>query len=488
MLSFLIWFPIVIAFFLFLIPIQGPKLTRSIALLTMLILLITAFYVFCEVSSVNLGYAFTVQCPWVQNPGISYHLGVNHLGAMLILLVALVGLAAVWVSKTQENPRYFYGLALIMAGSLIGAFASLDLFFLYIFHEFALIPTFILIGFWGAEKRYQAAMKITLYLSVGSLILLVGLLGLYFKAGKATFDLLILKEQLAHSPIAANAQVWLFALLFFGFGILVSLFPFHTWAPIGYGEAPSLAAMLHAGVIKKFGLYGLMIIAVPLLPYGFEYWRPWIVWLAVGNLVYGGYVAMQQKDLRYMLAYSSVSHMGYAFLALAAGTPIATQGLILFLFAHGLSSAAGFGIVGYCRENTGVSTISELGGLARQMPFAATIFTMAALAACGLPGFANFPAELMIFFGSFHSYPWPTVLAVWTAVISAIYMLRAIRSVFLGPISEKWFFVGDVDYSRRGAFLLLLAVLLTVGFWPRFVVGQPVLNEPGKILKMYSLK
>ncbi len=470
MLFLIIWLPILTALALMASPIRSARMARDAGMACMALTLGAALYVFFHASAMNAEYTFESRAPWIPSLGISYHIGVDHLSAMLILLTSLVGTAAVGVTPLpKENAKYHYALGLIMVGGMAGAFASLDLFFLYIFHEFALIPTFVLIGIWGAERRRAAAMKITLYLGLGSLILLLGLLGLVWAVGGRTFDLLEIKRMLALVPLATTTQVKLFGILFLGFGILISGFPFHTWAPAGYGEAPPLASMLHAGVIKKFGFYGLMVVAAPLLPDGFEMWKPWVIGMAFVNLLYCGYVAMQQSDLRYMLAYASVSHMGYAFLAFAANTHLALQGLALFLFAHGLSAATGFGIAGFCREKTGTSNISEMGGLARKMPFAAAVFTMVAFAGCGMPGFANFPAELMIFMGSFQRCPWVTVAAVWTAVISAVYMLRAARNAFLGPLPEKWISTGDVDPVRRAMFALLLAALLATGFWPRLV-------------------
>lgn len=472
MLSILIWLPIVAAILLMVAPVHDARTPRLLAQAVMLVALAVAAHVFTHLTGGGEGYSFETRAPWLPGLGISYHLGVTRLGAMMILLTTLVGLAAVSSSTPRENGRQYYALGLIMAGGMAGAFASLDLFFMFIFHEFALIPTFLLVGIWGAERRREAAMKITLYLGFGSLILLFGLLALVWKTG-GTFDLPEIRERLQAAPLAVETQVRLFGVLFLGFGILVSVFPFHTWAPIGYGEAPALSAMLHAGVIKKFGLFGLMTVAVPLLPAGFAAWKPWILWMALGNLLYCGYAALRQTDLRYLLAYSSVSHMGYAFLALAADNAIATQGLMLFMFAHGLAAAAGFGIAGFCREQTGTPLIAEMGGLAKRMPFAAAAFTMVALAGCGLPGFANFPAELLIFIGISQTQPgFFTVAAVWTAVISAVYYLRVVRNVFLGPLPEKWAKVNDVDFGRRAAFALLLAVLLAAGFWPRGVLGE----------------
>lgn len=474
MLSFIIWFPILTALVLFALPIQDSRLARWLALVPACAMVVASIALFhgAAVADPSSLPAFEVCHDWAPEQGIMYHLGVTELSALLILLTALVGAAAIGVSQVATHARHFYALGLLMIGGLAGAFASLDLFSFYIFHELALIPTFILIGLWGAERRRQAAMKITLYLAFGSVILLIGLIALYLRAGGETFDLPALRHKLAITPLDAPFQIRLFGVFLLGFGILISAFPFHTWAPMGYGEAPPLAAMLHAGVIKKFGLYGLFAVAIPLLPAGFEWWKPWIIVMAIGNLIYCGYVAMQQRDLRYMLAYSSVSHMGYALLALAAATPVATQGFALFLFAHGLSAALAFGVAGHCREQTGSTDLSDLGGLARRMPLAATLFTIAAFAACGLPGLANFPAELMIFLGSFQSHRWATIAALWTVVISSVYMLRAVRNIFLGPLNEKRAAIQDLTLGRRVALMLLVAALLITGFWPRCIAPK----------------
>lgn len=476
LLSLIIWLPIAAALFLLLAPADNGRLARNLALLPMLLVLALSVYVFAAAPPLKGGWGSEIQCPWVPSLGISYHLGVDRLNALLVLLTALVGTAAILVSNVSENARYYYGLGLLTIGGMAGAFASLDLFFMYVFHEFALIPTFLLVGIWGGERRKAAAIKMTLYLALASLVLLLGLLGIYVASGSGgapTFDLVELQQRVSIGGLASPAsQARIFGLLFLGFGTLVAVVPFHTWAPMGYGEAPPLASMLHAGVIKKFGLYGLFRVAIPLLPEGFHWWREVIVALAVGNLIYCGYVAMQQKDLRYLLAYASVSHMGYAFLALAAGTAIANQGFVLFLFAHGLSAALGFAVAAQLREQTDSSRIAELGGLAARMPFLATVFTMAALAGFGLPGFANFPAELMIFLGSFDSYKVATGLAVWTTVISAVYLLRAVRTVFLGPVEEKWSRVNDAGWRVRAALALLLIALFVGGFCPRAIVGS----------------
>ena len=485
MLTTLIFLPIAAAFFLMLAPVRTARLARALAVATMGIELLLSFLCLHGALAAGGGLAFEVQRPWLPDLGIGWHLGVGRLGGLLVFLTALVGFAAVLVARPTERARFHHALGLVIVGGMAGAFVAQDLFFLYVFHEFALIPTFVLIWIWGGERRREAATKITLYLLAGSLVLLVGLLALVLASGAGTFDLPALRVHLAGHPMDAGLQAWVFLLLFVGFGTLVSVVPLHTWAPLGYAEAPPLASMLHAGVVKKFGLYGLAVVAFPLLPEGVAFWRPCVAWLAAIQVLYAGYIALRQDDLRRMLAWASVSHMGFGFLALASGTPVAMEGFTLFLLAHGLAAAAGFALAGSCREAIGTSSLSAMGGLAQRMPFVATAFTMAALAGFGVPGFANFPAELMIFAGSLRAWPWPTVLAIWGTVISAVYFLRAVRRGFLGPLAPSMERAVDLDRARRVAVGLLLAVSLAVGFFPRVFLGGarcPLACSPAKVV------
>ncbi|MBT6770153.1 MAG: NADH-quinone oxidoreductase subunit M, partial [Opitutales bacterium] len=269
--------------------------------------------------------------------GVSLHLGLNGVGLPLFVMASVVGLAAglfAAQSKAENLPRYLFCL-LIMQGGLMGVFASIDIFFFYFFHELALIPTFIMVGIWGGRDRNYAAMKMTIYLTLGAMLSLVGLIAIYVKSGAESFDLITLKAHLAEAPLAEAVQHYAFGLLLFGFGILVSLWPMHTWAPLGYGAAPSSAAMLHAGVLKKFGLYGLIQIAVPLLPDGIKQWENWIVWLALGNILVVGLITMAQRDLKQMIGFSSVMHMGYAFLGIAAMSVLGVGGVVFMMIAHG---------------------------------------------------------------------------------------------------------------------------------------------------------
>jgi NADH-quinone oxidoreductase subunit M len=422
--------------------------------------------------------SFTISPEW----HLSFTTGIDGLSLIMILLATIVTLAAVWFTGTVEKyENAFYACLLFISGGAIGAFASIDLFFFYAFHELALIPTFLLIGIWGSGNRVAAAWKITIYLAIGSFILLLGLILLYqsFPISARSFDIRALKAAAGLGQISTDAQRHVYLLLLIGFGILVSLFPFHTWAPEAYASAPAPAAMLHAGVLKKFGLYGLLRLAIPLLPEGAHHWANLLVVLLLGNIIYVGLVTIAQKRLDWTLGYSSVMHMGYIFLGIASATILATTGAVVLMFAHGLSISLLFALAGELRKRTGTLVFDELGGLAQVMPFASLAFGFGVFAAVGLPGLANFAGEIMIFFGAFkngwemdhfHIFQIATVLALWGVVISTVYMLRAYRKTFMGTLSDRWKEIVDVRFSLRFPIAVLIGALLCYGFFPQSFV------------------
>jgi NADH-quinone oxidoreductase subunit M len=449
---------------------------RAVAIGATLLSALLAIKMFVQFHGSAVGYNFEQQVPWVTSLGISYHVGVDGINVGLVLMGAIVAFAAACVSwEIKEREKEFYILLLVMSGGILGAFASLDLFFFYFFHELALVPTFIMIGVWGrGEQKNYATFQITLYLSIGALIALVGLIALYLQSGAHTFDIPKLTEHLRQNPLSLNAQNLIFPLLLFGFGILVSLWPFHTWAPLGYGCAPSATAMLHAGVLKKFGLYGLIRIAVPMLPGGAQSWMHILAWLCLGNLVYCGWVAMRQKDFNWLVGYSSVAHMGFVFLGIASLTLIGVTGAVLVMIAHGFLAALTFGLSGYIYQQTGTLQMEQLGGLLRRLPFIGAALVMAAFAGCGVPGFANFAGEVTVFFGAWKDFPHVTILACWGAlVIGAVYMLRAVRNILHGPLPEKWAGVADAPHLwRKTPFILLIGCLLVFGCFPRLLTDK----------------
>lgn len=414
----------------------------------------------------------------LQGFGISLKLGLNGLSLPLFALAAIVGLAAglYALRSGAERLKLYLLFLLVMQGGLLGTFASVDLFWFYFFHELALIPTFLMVGIWGGRDRHYAAMKLTIYLTLGAMLSLAGLIAIYVQSGAQSFDLLALRAELAAHPLPVTVQKYLFGLLLFGFGTLVSLWPLHTWAPLGYGAAPSSAAMLHAGVLKKFGLYGLLQVALPLLPAGAAAWAwPLALLAAVGNLLVIGCVTLAQRDLKQMIGYSSVMHMGYCFLGLATLSVVGAGGVVLLMVAHGLSVALLFLLATSIHQRTQTFDLHEMGGLARHTPVLAALFAAATFAGIGLPGFANFWGELTIFVSLWPFSQALTVVAVAGVVLSAIYGLRAVARIFHGEPTEALQAVlrarppTDLTWAERVPALLLLAVLLFIGFWPRAV-------------------
>jgi len=423
----------------------------------------------------------------------SLHLAFGfHDGMSVVMLVmsVLVLLSASFSGKCPEGREMlWYGSILLMGAGGIGAFLSTDLFFFYAFHELALIPTFIMIGVLGTGDRKEAAWKITIYLALGSIILLAGLIWLVSASGSENW----LYSSLLASSIDPDSQKGIAALLLIGFGVLVSLFPFHSWAAPAYASAPAPISMLHAGILKKFGLYGLIRL-YPMVSSGMQCWLHWLIVLLLFNIIWVGFVTINQKRLDHMLGNSSVMHMGYIFLAFAAlieagsleGNPLAKPAAVTLMFAHGISIALLFSLTDVIRRKTGTVEFAELGGLAKTAPRLAFLFGLAGMASIGLPGLANFSGEVLVFLSGFHSYQGQelgtlqiaTIIALWGVVISAVYMLRAYRSTFHGETvkatSEQT--VHDLGpFCQIPAAILCLA-LLVVGLYPKSLLGH--LAEP----------
>jgi NADH-quinone oxidoreductase subunit M len=468
--------------------ILGGMAARRTAIGAAAVAFLSAFAVFFLYNRGTGGYQFLAAFQLVSDWDLKFLTGVDGLSATLLLLTSIVSLAAVWITPpVEQGENRYYACILFIAAGAAGAFASLDLFFFYAFHELALIPTFLMIGIWGTGNRQNAAWKITIYLSVGSIILLVGLIGLYLlpPAPQRTFDITKLQQMVSSGVFSASGSKSIYLLMLLGFGILVSLFPFHTWAPQAYAAAPVPVAMLHAGVLKKFGLYGLLRVALPLMPEAARHWAWLLLILLAGNILYVGLATIAQKQLDFTLGYSSVMHMGYVFLGIASYNVIGLNGAALLMLAHGLSIAALFAMCGELRRQTGTLHYLDLGGLATKMPFLSFAFGLATFASIGLPGFANFASELLVFFGAFknstpgapfNQFQVVGTIALWGVVISAVYMLRAYRAIFMGAPQARWQGVTDMPVKLRWVVVLLIASLLIVGLAPRSVLDAV---EPG---------
>jgi NADH-quinone oxidoreductase subunit M len=475
--TYIFLLPLLGALLIVLIPRNFRPVIRGVALLATLASAIIAVWVFCKFDTAQAAtFQFVQQNVWAPSLGISYHVGVDGINVGLILMGAIVVFAATCLShRIKEREKEFYILLLVMGGGILGAFCSLDLFFFYFLHELALVPTFIMIGVWGqGEKKNFAAFQITLYLSVGALLVLLGLAAVYLQlpVGSRTFDLVALTQYFKAHPMADGPQKLIFPVLLFGFGILVSLWPFHTWAPLGYGSAPTPNAMIHAGVLKKFGLYGLIRIALPFMPDEAQRWANILSVLCLGNILYCGLVAMRQRDLNMLIGNSSVAHMGFAFLGIASLSLIGITGTVLIMIAHGFLAALTYATSGYLRDELKTTDMDQMGGLLRKLPFIGAVMVMAMLAGCGVPGFANFPGEMLVLFGNWQRSEYITGLAIWGAlVIAGVYMLRGIRDIWHGE--KEWPAVADAaNLWRKFPYALLLVGLLVFGCFPGLLTNK----------------
>ncbi len=453
------------------VPQAREAWVRRIASVASAVPLLIALFLLFQFDRAQSGYQWVERMAWIPAMGIQYQVGLDGINLTLLLLHSICSFTGVLISyRIGRRVKEYYIFYLLLIGGVSGVFTSLDLFFFYLFYEMAVIPMFPLIGIWGSGDKDYATMKLTLYLTAGAVLALLGLLALYLVSGAHTFDLIFLQRYLAQNPLPGEIQRWIFPFLLIGFGVIAPMWPLHSWSPIGHAAAPSAVSMLHAGVLMKLGSYAILRVALPLLPEGAYAWLPWVAALSVMNILYGGFVAMAQKDIKFIIGYSSSSHMGYVLLGLACLNPIALNGAVLLMFAHGLMTALAFAAVGHVYDQTHTRQVAEWGGLARQIPFIATAFTMAALASSGLPGFANFVSELLIFFGSWNSYRIPALAAAFGIVVTAFYMLRAVRTGFFGPLNPKWAELKDATPFERIPYLILLAGLMIVGCWPRLLL------------------
>ena len=465
--------------------------SRGLAILTFGVPALAAIWTLFRFQDAEValnGYRFVLE--WedtgLRKLGIAFRLGLNGISMPLFALAGIVGFAAGWqaLNSSMIQSRACMGLLALMQAGLMGVFASVDVFFFYFAHELALIPTFILIGLQGGRDGRGAAIEMTIYLTLGALLSLGGLIALYVSSGLSSFDLASLAEHLRQTPLDKGMQLWIFPMLLFGFGILVSLFPFHTWAPRGYQAAPTSVSMLHAGVLKKFGLYGFVQVAAPLLPVGMEGWGELLVWLALGNVVLIGLVSLAQTDLKRLIGYSSVMHMGYCFLGIAMGASMGIPAAVLLMTGHGLAVALWFLLERYLCQRTGTSVISEMGGLASKLPVFSCFFIACILAVIGLPGFANFWGEFGVFLSiaADGGKDLTLALALLGVVISTLFGLRAISRILFGEPSkalverEKDHLFKDLTATERIPAFVLLVALIWIGIWPRSI-SDPIDTE-----------
>ncbi len=490
MLAWTIYLSFLSAGILLLLPRENVRAPRWVALASSLASLGCGL---AGSSRVEPGTIYTVtDVPWIPSLGINYHLAADGISLTLVLLTGLAAVAGVLFSwNIEHRAKEFFALYLALIGGVYGVFLSFDVFLLFVFYEIAIIPKYFIIAIWGSTRREYGAMKLALYSFAGSAMVLIGLIAAFVLAGARTMSL----SELAKFPFAHDFQLWVFPLVFIGFGILAGLWPFHTWAPTGHVAAPTAASMLLAGVVMKLGAYGCLRVAMTLFPEGLQPWG-WTIlglgcWrdvfglLAVIGIVYGAMVALVQKDFKFVIGYSSVSHMGFVLLGLMTLNRTGLNGAVLQMFSHGIIAGLLFAVVGrmvYERAHTRELTELQPLNLSRVIPFAAVTFTLAGVASMGLPGFSGFVAELQVLIGAWQNYPTLTVVAGVGILVGVAYILRALQQGFFAeetasdsgkqaPTLPKGA-CAPISLPEKIGAALLLGTSLLIGLFPGVLLNQ----------------
>ncbi|MGB5238293.1 MAG: NADH-quinone oxidoreductase subunit M [Flavobacteriaceae bacterium] len=409
---------------------------------------------------------FTKDLIWFEPFNIHYSIGADGITVTMLVLTSIVVMAGIFISwRIGDLPKEFFISLIVLATGVYGFFISLDLFIMFVFFELAVIPMYLLIGIWGSGRREFSAMKLTLMLMAASAVLLVGILGIYFNSDTAgngfTFNII----ELAAANIPAEAQKIFFPLTFIGFAVIGALFPFHTWSPDGHASAPTAVSMLHAGVLMKLGGYGVFRVALYVLPEGAVEWSWIFIFLSAFGVIYGAFAAVRQTDLKYINAYSSVSHLGLVLFALLMFNKTAWNGAIIQSLSHGFMTALFFALIGMIYERTHTRDVQKMGGLLKVIPMISATYVIAGLASLGLPGFSGFVAEMNIFVGAFEHeniyYRIATIFSVSAIVVTAVYILRVVGIMLMGPVKEEAYtqFPRVTWYERMGILLLLLPII-----------------------------
>ena len=477
---------------LMLLPKGNASAARKVAMLSAVAGLLVALAGFVQFKPGEMVTVANVQ--WIPSLGIEYHLAADGISLTLVLLTGLAAVAGILFSwNIEHRAKEFFAFYLAIIGGVYGVFLSFDLFLLFVFYEIAIIPKYFIIAIWGSTRKEYGAMKLALYSFVGSAMVLVGLIAAYVVSGAHTMNLVELAKA---GTFSHGFQMWAFPLVFVGFAILAGLWPFHTWAPTGHVAAPTAASMLLAGVVMKLGAYGCLRVAMTVFPEGMENWsvgvmglhswRDVIAVLAVIGIVYGAMVALVQKDFKFVIGYSSVSHMGFVLLGLMTLNTIGLSGAVLQMFSHGVIAGLLFAVVGrmvYDRTHTRELSVLEGMGLARAMPFAAVTFVIASMASMGLPGFSGFVAELQVLIGAWQAYPTMAIIAGVGILIGVAYTLRVLQKAFLGEgmssaeshgenqaVPEAGAPMEAITIPERIGAVLLIGASLLIGLYPRLLL------------------
>lgn len=485
--------PIVTAVIILLLPKERGENARMLALAAMILGLVLSGYVYFSYSAAlpapstpwAESLAFMEEHAWVPSVGINYIVGVDGMSATLVLLTSIVGLGGVLISwSIDDRPREFYAFFMLLVAGVQGVFVAVDAFLLFFFYELAVLPMYVMIVIWGwKQTREYAAMKLTLYLLIGSFVSFIAFLVLYFQLPVPTFDLRVWAE--ANFPF--NVQMVIFMPLFFGFAVLAGTFPFHNWSPDGHVAAPTAVSMIHAGVLMKLGAYASMRVGIQILPEGAVYWMPFIILLTLINVLYGSFIAMRQRDMKYLIGYSSVSHMGLVAMGFATLNIKGFTGAGVQMVSHGVMTALFFCVVGMIYDRAHTRDMDQLSGMNKVMSWGAVAFVIGGLVSMGMPGLSGFVAEFPIFVGLWEGngmnfagvfdlnpanyYRWVAILAIPAVVITAGYVLRAVGTVFFGEYdADKWHDMRPILAIDKLTMAMFVFILIIIGIYPQIIV------------------
>ena len=447
-----------------LIPARHTRAIKIVSAVFSGLTLAISIYLFSVYDRIAGGYQFVERVDWIPSLGIAYHNGIDGFAAPMLLLTGIVFFTAVLTMwELDLRVKEFFSLIFLLVAGVFGMFMALDLFFIFVWFDVSLFPMYLLIAIWGSTRKEYGAMKLTLYLLAGSAMILPAIVYLVVHSGVMTFDLLVL---MADGRFTPAQQRLAFLLLYIGFGILAGVFPFHTWSPVGHVAAPTAVSMIHAGVLMKIGAFGILRVGMFLCPQGWSYWAPLMAVLATCGIVYGAFVGLSQTDLKYVIGYSSVSHMGIVGLGLSTMTVDGINGAVFQMFAHGIMTALFFSSVGYVYDRTHTKAIAELGGLSRVMPRATSFFIVAALTGIGVPCLASFWGEVVVFMSCVRVYPLAGVLAIAALAVSALFMLRVVQKTCYGPAVERFAGLPDMTAALAVPRVILVTVIVLFGLFP----------------------
>jgi NADH-quinone oxidoreductase subunit M len=471
LLTIITFVPIAGMVLILLCPRDQHNLIRWIAAAATVPQILIAIYLYANFDTATTAIQFTEKYPWVAAYHINYFIGVDGISISMVLLTALICFISVFASfGIEKGVKGYFALLLLLDTGMMGVFVALDFFLFYIFWEVMLLPMYFLIGIWGGPRREYAAIKFFLYTLLGSVLILLAMLGLYYYNPVRTFDMTQLAANASSYSLAFQRIAWI--ALFIGFAIKIPAFPFHTWLPDAHVEAPTAISVILAGVLLKMGTYGILRVNFGILPVA-THDMAWIFLGVVGtiNIVYGALCAMAQTDYKKLIAYSSVSHMGYVMLGLAGFTAAGINGAVLQMFNHGTITAMLFILVGVIYDRAHHREINNFGGLASHLPVYAGITGLAFFAAMGLPGMSAFISEVLVLIGAWQAHPLMTVFGASAAILTAGYMLWTYQRIYLGPVNDRY--VGFPDLSARELFTLvpLAVIVLILGVYPHAILG-----------------